>query len=86
MNYQAICEAIQQQIDNPAHSIVNSESAFVRDRLVNAGLTKEAKWYWNCHCGVPNCKFTPEVAELHRQLVVADWRAMAMPVWGRSGT
>lgn len=83
MNYQAICEAIQQQIDNPAHSIVNSESAFVRDRLVNAGLTEEAKWYWNCHCG--SSKFdVPEVAELHRQLVVADWQAM--PVWGRSGT
>ena len=38
---------IQQQIENPRYAVVNSESAFVRDRLEQAGKHELARKYWS---------------------------------------
>ena len=83
-----LIEAMQAQIANPTRAVVNSESAFVKDRLNKLGQTSLASEYWNWVCmyrrGVPNY-FGEEVAALQEQLDAID-KGVEMPAWGTYGT
>lgn len=83
MKYDALLDAMRQQIANPARAVVNSESAFIKDRLNNAGEFQLARAYWNwlC-CGRPDTLvFTsdPEFIDLQSLLDALDAQ-YAMPL------
>lgn len=71
----------------PARAVVNSESAFVRTKLLNHGEPELSKKYWgwairpNPVSGV----FPLEIDELQRKLNAID-RSASMPDWGTHGT
>lgn len=50
MKYNKLLDAMRFQIANPRRAGVNSESAFVRDALNDAGETLLAKTYWSWLC------------------------------------
>lgn len=82
-----LIEAMKAQIANPARAVVNSESAFVKDRLIKAGEPELAKQYWNwvCMSGRDTPVFGEEVLELQKQLNAID-KGVTMPSWGTYGT
>lgn len=81
-----ITEAIKAQIQKPTHAIVNSEAAFVAQRLRNDGYTGVAARYWSWSCGHENREeFGDEIYELQMQLNEID-RGVSMPAWGTYGT
>lgn len=51
MNYQAIAQAMQVEIDNPKACYTPcSPVEFVRDRLIKGGFVDEARWFWSRSC------------------------------------
>jgi hypothetical protein len=82
-----LIEEMKIQLAKPARAVVNSECAFVVDRL-NArgecGLAKEY-WSWTCSSWEQNPKYGPEVQELQTQLRAID-KQYTMPEWGYKGT
>lgn len=81
-----ILKAIQVQIEKPARAVVNSESAFVSDRIRDGGHPEIAKEYWNWVCG--GCKtawFGEEVMAAQDVLRQID-KGVTMPEWGIKGT
>lgn len=86
INFEAIANAITEQIKNPARAVVNSESAFVHGRLQRAGFSKEASVYWNWSVGMGSKYEIPaNVVELQKKLEAID-AGVSMPDWGYSGT
>ena len=78
--------AILEQLNNPARAVVNSESAFVRERLLKMGEKELARdyWWWCCTgCSVPI--FGEEVMALQTRLNEID-KQSTMPAWGTYGT
>lgn len=82
-----VAEAIKEQLAKPARAVVNSESAFVADRLRKNGYTGVAARYWSWVCGrcYKQDEFGQEVYELQRQLEEID-KGVTMPEWGTYGT
>lgn len=85
--YQNLITAMKAQLAKPNRAVVNSETAFVKDRLYDMGEKDLAKEYWNWNCGrwEDNPKFGPEVQELQTQLRNID-KGITMPEWGTYGT
>lgn len=74
------------QIAKPTRAVVNSESAFVKDRLNKLGEYELAKSYWNWVCmNRTKPVFGDEVMALQDQLNVID-KQSTMPSWGTYGT
>lgn len=64
-----VTEAIKAQIEKPTRDVVNSEAAFVAQRLRNDGYTGIAARYWSWSCGHENREeFGDEIYELQMQL------------------
>lgn len=73
MNKEAILSAMTAQLAKPTRAVVNSESAFVAQRLRDAGHMDEAKAYWNWVCMGKSAKtFGQDVADLQVQLDALD--------------
>ena len=79
-----IAEAQRKQLAKPTKAIVNSEAAFVAQRLRDEGNTAISKRYWSWTCGAVD-EFNDEVNELQRQLKLIDAQS-TMPSWGTYGT
>lgn len=79
-----ILEAQRAQIAKPTRACVNSESAFVAQRLRDAGHIDLAKRYWNSVCS-RRADFGEEVAENEKILKKID-SGFVMPDWGTYGT
>lgn len=81
-----VAAAQKAQLDKPTRAVVNSESAFVMDRLNNAGQSALARRYWSWSCGAKNrTEFGDEVYELEMKLREID-KTVSMPSWGTYGT
>ena len=81
-----------QQLLKPARACVNSESAFVADKIRDAGHPELAKAYWSWVCTSPERdpakaveKFGVECYEQYIQLREID-KGFTMPEWGYKGT
>ena len=68
--------ALKEQIAKPCKAIVNSESAFVQDKLFKAGQSVLASSYWKWVCSGLNNTYNPgfdlEIVELQNQLNQID--------------
>lgn len=85
-----VAEAQRAQLENPTRAVVNSESAFVAQRLRNDGYTGVAARYWSWACSVScghenRTEFGDEVYELELALRQID-KGISMPAWGTYGT
>lgn len=73
-NVQFLIQAMKEQIAKPARAVVNSESAFVKDRLYKMGYAELGAQYWSWVCSanrnIP--VFGDEVMELQRKLKEVD--------------
>jgi hypothetical protein len=90
MTEQEVCEIIakaqRQQLAKPANACVNSEAAFVEERIQEMGYKDIASKYWSWHCKHDfTTGYNEEVRELQKQLVAIDKR-FEMPAWGTYGT
>jgi hypothetical protein len=71
--HMVITDAIRAQLAKPARAVVNSESAFVAQRLRDAGEHDAARLYWNYVCSSKKTQpFGQEVADLQAQLDALD--------------
>jgi len=81
---QQVIAAQELQLASPAKAVVNSESMFVRQRLIDQGFAETARIYWCFACGVGY--FTDNrVLELQAKLRQID-QASKAPSWICSGT
>jgi hypothetical protein len=86
MNINDIVIAAQRaQLEKPTRACVNSEAAFVADRLRAQGFNELAKQYWNFVCGGKDPGFSDEVKENEKKLKEID-KGFTMPDWGTYGT
>jgi len=82
-----VLKAIAAQIEKPARAIVNSESAFVSDRIRDEGYPEVAREYWNWVCsGCETAKFGEDVMAAQDVLKQIGSRTSSMPNWGTYGT
>ncbi len=81
-----VSEAQRKQLEKPARAVVNSEAAFVAQRLRTEGHTDIASryWSWTCRRGT-EAEFGKEVYQLQQQLNAID-AGITMPEWGTYGT
>ena len=81
-----IAEAQRKQLEKPTRAVVNSESAFVAQRLRDEGHVDVSKKYWSWVCGGKSPDvFGEEVYELEMKLKEID-AGVSMPSWGTYGT
>lgn len=87
-----IAEAQRKQIEKPTRACVNSEAAFVAQRLRNEGYVEISAAYWSWTCAFASLgeqqgpdRFGQEVFELQKQLRAID-AGFNMPSWGTYGT
>ena len=80
-----VAEAQREQLKKPTRAVVNSESAFVAQRLRDAGHHELAARYWSWVCMSPQVEFNETVQELQEKLEEID-RSVSMPAWGTYGT
>jgi hypothetical protein len=73
------------QLAAPARAVVNSESAFVRSRIGQAGYPELAREYWSWSCRGGRGRYTEEVIELEARMRAID-QGCTMPAWGTYGT
>lgn len=74
------------QIAEPARALVNSEAAFVKNKLEVLGEAELAKRYWSWACaGAKAGVFPEEIEQLHAVLKQID-SGGHMPEWGTAGT
>lgn len=73
------------QLEKPTRACVNSESAFVSQRLRDQGFITLSKQYWSFVCGGKDPGFNDEVKENEKKMKVID-REFTMPAWGTYGT
>ena len=86
MNINDIVIAAQRaQLEKPARACVNSESAFVAQRLSDQGFNELSKQYWSFVCGGKDPGFNDEVKENQKKLKEID-QGFTMPAWGTYGT
>ena len=86
MNIQAIIDAQLAQLNNPRRAIVNSENAFVADRLEADGLHEEASAYWNYVCNRRADPFNnAQISRLLEKLELVNLNNV-IPAWGLGGT
>ena len=84
MNYEAIKNAMQAEVDSPQkYYMPNSPGAFVRDRLFKELEWESAVWFWSHYC---SRNFgDPGLDNLYVQLEALAAKE-SMPDWGTKGT
>lgn len=80
-----IIEAQEAQLAKPTRACVNSESAFVAQRLRDAGHLDLAKRYWSMACSSSKSAFGEVVRANEEKLKQID-NGFVMPDWGTKGT
>lgn len=87
-----IAQAQREQLKNPTRAVVNSEAAFVMQRLRNEGYFEIAASYWSWTCRFASSdpdkgpqEFGQEVYDLQLKLRSIDM-GVSMPAWGTYGT
>lgn len=84
-----IIEAQAAQLASPARAIVNSECAFVQDRIAHIYNRPDlAREYWNWVCSEASrgcVRYGQEVLDQYIALRVIDSK-QTMPDWGYKGT
>lgn len=81
-----IAQAQRKQLENPTRAVVNSESAFVAQRLRSEGYFEIAAAYWSWVCNRHDrYNFSQEVIDLQLKLKAIDM-GVSMPAWGTYGT
>jgi hypothetical protein len=87
-----VFDAQAEQLAKPARACVNSESAFVAERIRDAGYAELSKSYWSWVCSSPERNpaqavkaFGVECYEQYIQLREID-KGFTMPEWGYKGT
>ena len=87
-----VYEAQAAQLLAPARACVNSEAAFVADRIRDAGHAELSKSYWSWVCSSPERDpvqavkaFGVECYDQYVQLRTID-KGCVMPEWGYKGT
>jgi hypothetical protein len=82
-----LIEELTAQLAKPARAVVNSECAFVMDRLNTRGERDLAKEYWSWTCGSweKDPRYGEQVQELQAALRAID-KSITMPEWGIRGT
>ena len=87
-----IAEAQRKQLEKPTRAVVNSEAAFVAQRLRNEGYLEIASKYWSWTCKSAShddekgpLEFGQEVYDLQKLLKQID-AGCTMPAWGTYGT
>lgn len=87
-----VAEAQRKQLEKPTRAVVNSEAAFVAQRLRNEGYTGIAARYWSWTCKSASSdpvrgpeEFGQEVYDLQMKLKGIDM-GCEMPAWGTYGT
>lgn len=84
-------QLMREQLANPNRACVNSEAAFVRSRMEEAGEFYIARQYWNWTCGsrfvAPDVLelFDEEVQDLAQKLRAIDLQT-ELPDWATRGT
>lgn len=80
------------QLAKPTRACVNSESAFVAEKIRDAGYPELAKSYWSWVCSSPELNpsnavkaFGVECYEQYVQLRAID-KGFTMPEWGYKGS
>lgn len=81
MNYLLLKQLIQDHINKPVNTGVNSESAFICDKLRSHGENALATEYWHLTCNMSKHDWPLEILELHNQLPKHN-----IPFWGTYGT
>ena len=84
---EVLIEVMKEQLAKPCKAVVNSEAAFVSDKLRKRGEADLAKkyWSWTCSSWEKNPMFGEEVQRLQEQLRDID-KSVSMPAWGTYGT
>ena len=76
MDIEILRSVLKDQIAKPCKAIVNSESAFVQDKLLKAGQHALASAYWKWVCTglntVHNPGFDSDIIDLQNQLNQID--------------
>ncbi len=83
---QLLAKLMKWQAAEPARATVNSEAAFVKNKLEVLGEVALAKFYWSWFCA--GCKpgvFPTDIEVLQKALNEIDAGA-SMPTWGMFGT
>lgn len=80
-----VIAAQQAQLEKPTRACVNSESAFVRQRIQDQGYIELSKQYWSFVCRSSDPGFSDEVKENEKKLKEID-SGFTMPAWGTYGT
>ena len=80
-----VAEAQREQLKKPNRAVVNSEAAFVAQRLRDAGHFDLAARYWRWVCPPSKDDFDETVHELQAKLKEIDL-SVSMPAWGTYGT
>ena len=84
MNYEAIKNAMQAEIDRPQkYYMPNSPGAFVRDRLFKNCEWESAVWFWSHYCS--RTFNSHELNDLFMELEALASKEK-MPDWGTKGT
>ena len=84
MNYEAIKNAMQAEINNPKkYYMPNSPGAFVRDRLFKECEWESAVWFWSHYCA--RSFGDPGLDNLFVELEALAANEK-MPDWGTNGT
>jgi hypothetical protein len=85
-NIEMLARLIKWQIAEPARAVVNSEAAFVKNKLEVLGEVALAKQYWSWVCsGAKPGYFPAEIDTLQSELKKID-AGVSMPAWGTYGT
>ena len=79
MNYDAIREEMQTELDAPGVYMVNSPGAYIRDRLFQKGHAKEAVFFWGAY--VSRYFKDESIQELYLKLEALE-KKQTMPSWG----
>lgn len=82
-----LAEVLQAQVDKPTRAVVNSESAFVYNKLRKLNHIKLADQYWGWVCSYPRTSlfFDDKIDKLQSDLDKID-KKITMPTWGTYGT
>ena len=80
MNYDAIRQEMQVEIDNPGVYMINSPGAFVRDRLFRKGYIEESVFMWGAYCS--SMGFKDETLQELKLKLDAIEKKQIMPSWG----
>ncbi len=83
--YAIVIAAQEAQLQKPTRACVNSEAAFVAQRIRDQGYHALSKQYWSFVCSGSKFGFNEQIIENEKKLKAID-KQFTMPDWGTYGT